>query len=226
MKELINRIPILRSLARFAYFTFVIPFKKFPGSDDYWKERYRSGGNSGPGSYSRHARYKAEILNEFVKARNVKTIIEYGCGDGNQLRSSAYPSYVGFDVSPEAIALCRNIFSGDSTKTFKLVEEYTDEKADLTMSLDVVYHLTEDDVFSTYMQLLFDSATRYVIVYSSNTDTQEKYLAPHLKHRAFSKWIEQHKPDWQLLKHIPNESPFTGDNVATTFAEFYIYEKV
>lgn len=35
-------------------------------SKNYWENRYKSGGNSGAGSYSNLAEFKAEIINEFV----------------------------------------------------------------------------------------------------------------------------------------------------------------
>ena len=108
MKDLINRIPIVRSLAKAVYFTLINPFKKFRGSDSYWKERYKAGGNSGPGSYNKLAVYKSDILNAFVHDQDIKTVIEFGCGDGNQLKTATYPSYVGYDISPEAakVSLC------------------------------------------------------------------------------------------------------------------------
>ena len=37
--------------------------RRFPGSTDYWVERYQKGGNSGPGSYSELAKFKARVLN-------------------------------------------------------------------------------------------------------------------------------------------------------------------
>ena len=40
---------------------------RFPGSAQYWDERYATGGTSGSGSYNRLAAFKAEILNEFVR---------------------------------------------------------------------------------------------------------------------------------------------------------------
>lgn len=46
--------------------------------------------------------------------------------------------------------------------------------ADLSLSLDVIYHLVEDEVFETYINTLFKSARRYVIIYSSNSDDNEE----------------------------------------------------
>lgn len=223
MKELIKRIPILRSIASVVYFTFVKPFKAFPGSEEYWKQRYKAGGNSGTGSYNELAKFKAQVLNSIVKENQINTIIEFGCGDGNQFRLAKYPSYLGFDVSPEAIMQCQRIFSNDKTKTFKLMQEYANETAELTLSIDVIYHLIEDSIFVDYMERLFDSSMRFVIIFSSNTQKQARFQAPHVKHRQFSKWIEDNRPEWNLVKHIPNKYPYTGGD--GSLADFYVYEK-
>src|SRR5271157_5436589 len=52
----------------------------FPGSGSFWENEYREGRTSGPGSYGRLAEFKAEILNEFVRTKNIRTVIEFGCG--------------------------------------------------------------------------------------------------------------------------------------------------
>ena len=84
--------------------------KFFPGSEEYWEKRYALGKSSGVGSYSKYAVFKAEILNNFVEMYNIKTVIEYGCGDGNQLKLAKYPHYLGFDVSSTAIKFCSKLF--------------------------------------------------------------------------------------------------------------------
>lgn len=152
-------------------------------------------------------------------------MIEYGCGDGNQLRLADYPSYLGFDVSGKAVSLCAEIFAGDPAKAFKLTTDYDGERADATLSLDVIYHLVEDEVFEAYMRRLFDSADRYVIIYSSNQTTQVPGQAVHVRHRRFTDWVDRHTPDWKLRTHIPNRYPFKDDTATGSFADFYIYER-
>ena len=225
VKHFVKRIPIIGPIVQRLYRRLTSHAMPFSGSEKYWAERYDSGGKSGAGSYGRLAEFKAEVLNDFVSKEKVKTIIEYGCGDGNQLALAVYPSYLGFDVSPKAVALCSDMFSDDATKTFRLLNQYQGEKAELTLSLDVIYHLIEDGVFSEYMHRLFDSADRFVIVYSSNTAGKTEGQAPHVKHRKFSEWVETMKPEWRLRGHIPNRYPFTGDNAAGSFADFFIYER-
>ena len=55
-------------------------------SSKYWNERYKHGGNSGDGSYGHLAEYKAEIINDFIEENQIHNIIEFGSGDGNQLK--------------------------------------------------------------------------------------------------------------------------------------------
>ncbi len=191
----------------------------------YWEDRYRSGGNSGAGSYNRLAEFKAEILNDFVAANGIETVIEFGSGDGAQLELASYPHYTGVDVSPTVVAAARKRFATDPSKRFLHTTEVTGKhRADLALSLDVIYHLVEDDVFHSYMRMLLASADRYVIVYSSNAERPRPN--PHVSHREFTRWIDTHGPDFKLIERVPNRFPHTGDDPDnTSFADFYIFER-
>jgi hypothetical protein len=105
------------------------------------------------------------------------------------------------------------------------MNEYGGETAQLTLSLDVVFHLTEDDVYNSYMERLFTSSERFVIVYSSNTDINPLEHADHVKHRKFTPWIEENKPEWKLLLHIPNRYPLKSGDGEGAFSEFFIFMK-
>lgn len=228
MKETIKRIPIVGTLAKRIYGNLITKRKgpkPFPGSKTYWEERYASGGHSGPGSYGKFAEFKAEVLNEFVATHEVRSVIEWGCGDGNQLTLAKYPTYLGFDVSEVAVAKCRKLFAGDKSKRFGLMAEYQGEKADLAMSLDVIFHLVEDDVFESHMRMLFEAAKRYVIIYASDSDDNRGLEGTHVRHRKFRPWIEQNLPQWRFIEHIPNKHPYEGDYTQGSFAEFFIYAR-
>src|SRR5688500_12615718 len=133
-------------------------------SPEYWDRRYQSGGTSGAGSYGRLADFKAEVLNSFVARRGVDGVLEFGCGDGNQLSLARYPQYVGFDVSTKAIQICKDRFRDDLTKSFFLyhpdcfVDNHRLFVTDLSLSLDVIFHLVEDRIYEMYMTHLFASA--------------------------------------------------------------------
>jgi hypothetical protein len=232
MKEVIERIlsrsPKLEDIVKRTYWRLMARGRKpepFPGSVAYWEKRYSAGGNSGVGSYGFFAQFKADVLNEFVARHHLQTVIEFGCGDGNQLDLARYPTYLGFDVSSTAISRCRELFKSDKQKSFRLMSEYTGEKAELALSLDVTYHLVEDDVFEHYMRMLFEAATRYVIVYSSDSDDNHGYEGTHVRHRKITRWIREHLHHWKLVEHLPNRHPYRGDYRKGSFAEFFIYEK-
>lgn len=226
MKQLLLRVPLLNRLIGYLYLKLKALVKPFKSSQDYWESRYQAGGNSGHGSYNDLCLFKAKILNNFVSQNNIQTVIDFGCGDGNQLRFSHYPSYIGFDVSQIAVEKCRTEFKKDPTKIFSHIRDYKNETAELCLSLDVIYHLIEDDVFEQYMNMLFEAATQYVIIYSSNTNKQQSIQAPHVKHRLFSNWITTHQPQWHLVERIDNQYPYSIKNQTGSFADFYIYKKI
>lgn len=197
----------------------------FPGSKNYWENRYQAARNSGPGSYGRLAEFKAEVLNRFVAENNISEVIELGCGDGNQLALAKYPRYKGFDVAKTAITICKEKFKDDPSKEFYLLDNKLQQtaKAPLTLSLDVLYHLIEDAVFNAYMHDLFSRSSKYVIIYSSNYND---HFAPHVKCRKFTDWIEANISDtWKLVEVIKNKYPFDANNPDnTSMADFYIYQ--
>jgi SAM-dependent methyltransferase len=195
----------------------------YKGSASFWERRYASGGLSGPGSYGDLARGKATFLNTFVQERGIGSVIEFGCGDGNQLSLASYPRYIGLDVSKSAVELCIRRFADDRTKSFFLYNGlcFVDReglfKAELALSLDVVYHLTEDSIFETYMSHLFSSGRQYVIIYATNGVIEDG--APHVTHRKFSSWVDANNPQWRL------ESVHDGPDSGPRRADFYVYEQ-
>ncbi len=195
----------------------------YNGSARFWEQRYARGATSGSGSYGTLAEGKSRFLNELVREHAVRSVIEFGCGDGNQLSLAEYPRYIGLDVSRTAIGLCQRRFSGDPAKSFFLYDGccFTDRAgvftADLALSLDVVYHLTEDVVFETYLRHLFAAARRMVVIYSTNMALTG--TAPHVRHRHFTPWVEAHYPDWALRGTAP------GPNTDAARADFFVYER-
>lgn len=199
---------------------------KFRGSADYWERRYAEGQTSGDGSYGQLAEFKAEFLNTFVADHDIKTVLEIGCGDGAQLERMDYPSYQGFDVSPTVVTMCQERYAEDPTKTFALAAEGLKRAlpVDLTLSLDVIYHLVEDQVFEAYMADLFRLADRFVIVYASNENRPRK--AMHVRHRKFTDWVATNAPGWKWTKiENPLHADIGTESAGSSFADFYVFER-
>ncbi|MCX6701658.1 MAG: class I SAM-dependent methyltransferase [Candidatus Zambryskibacteria bacterium] len=164
-------------------------------------------------------------MNAFVKENEINSVIEFGSGDGNQLSLFEFKKYIGLDVSLTAVEMCKERFKNDNTKNFFLYDssQFSDRdpvfKADLALSLDVIYHIIEDKIFDKYMRHLFSSANKFVIIYSSDRD-DNKNDAPHYKNRNFSTCIDNNLKDWKLIKKIPNKYPDESSS------DFFIFQKL
>ncbi len=224
-KEQILQIPFIKEWKRNQQ------KKKFKGSGDYWEERYQNDGNSGEGSYDHLAEFKAEFLNEFVSKNNIKSLMEFGCGDGNQLVIAKYPQYIGLDISPTAVKMCYNRFKTDKTKSFYVynTKAFIDNarifNTDVTMSLDVLYHLVEKEIFETYLNHLFAAANKYVIIYASDYDQKEEPVYQHENRRKFTEYVNTSIKGWKLKEIVKNKYTFETHKEKGSFCDFFIYEK-
>lgn len=119
-----------------------------------------------------------------------------------------------------------NQFADDPTKSFMLYDpwHFADPagmvRADLTISLDVIYHLVEDEVYELHLRHVFGAARQFVVLYTSDADTVVAVgsTPPHVRHRPVIRDVARNHPDWRLREHIPNRH-------TASFADFLIYER-
>jgi len=223
---MIRGLPIVGPIAKKLY-RAIVPLRnqfRFESSAQYWEDRYGQGGNSGAGSYGRLALFKADIINNFVSDNGIRTVIEFGSGDGAQLEHANYQNYTGVDVSTRAIQLCQARFANDRTKQFfhTSTPEADTTRAELALSLDAIYHLVEDEVYHAYMWRLVRAASRFICIYSSNCEGIGP--VPHIRHRCFTDWIVCHAPSWRLILNVPNPYP-TGPEQThdTSCSDFFFF---
>jgi hypothetical protein len=179
-------------------------------SKKYWEDRYKNGDDSGIGSKGILSEYKASVINEFVIKNNIQTVCELGCGD-TQFTLYNIPDFTGYDISNFIIEKNRKIYDFKFTSSLSDLSTY-----DLVISLDVIYHLIEDDVYHQHMKDLFNLSKKYVIIYSPNRE--EFFSAPHNRYREFLKDV----PKEFILKTLI-ENPNKGN---LTQSDFYIFEKL
>lgn len=94
------------------------------------------------------------------------------------------------------------------------------------MSLDVIYHPVEDQVFNDHMEALFSAAHRFVIIYSSNYDEPEdQRTGADVRHRKFTDWVDENMaPSWKQVEFVANDFPFVpSDPDNTSLADFYVF---
>jgi SAM-dependent methyltransferase len=184
----------------------VLPLLFFRNSRQYWETRYRLGGHSGEGSRGEAQLYKTGIINQFVKDNAINSVIEFGCGDGQQLRTLHIPHYVGVDVSPTVLSTCRKEFGDDPSKVFVLLDDYAGQHAELSMSVDVIFHLVEDNTYDDYLARLFAAGTRFVIIYSTSTDLADTGVS-HVRHRNVLADVSARFPTFRRMTEVEASLP-------------------
>jgi hypothetical protein len=187
----------------------------------YWDNRYKGDGNSGAGSYGKSAKYKADIVNKCISKYHIKTIADFGCGDGNQISYfSGFINYCGYDISPYIVNKCRKKFSETPNITFTSdINELP--LSDLCLSLDVIYHVVDKDDYEVYLTQLFQKSLKFVLIYSTNYNDIRDELKNrewyHAYHRKFSDWVDKNINNFKLINIF--ENPLRDD------IHFWLYTK-
>lgn len=186
-------------------------------SKKYWENRYSKNGDSGLGSYGDEYVFKKSYINKLILEKNIGSIIDLGCGDGNQIKEIiGYDQYLGYDVSMTIIEKCKILYNNIPNINFTCdINELT--MSDLAMSLDVTYHIIEDKYFEEYMNMLFNLSKKYVLIYSINSDNSNGF-AIHLKNRKICEFIKNKFSDFILVDNIKYKKKDNGIG-------FFLYEK-
>lgn len=183
----------------------------------YWERRYRDGRTSGAGSEGDEGAYKAAYLSKFIADHDVKTVVDWGCGDGQVLElvdlHGAY--YRGMDISPTIV--------DRMTVKFPLLDfsvptrrgRHVGSPFDLALSFDVLFHLPDEVDYTDYLGQLFGSAEKFVMIYSTNYAGGR--TARHVYRREFTPDVAELFPDWELTTV---ETPLREG-----LASFFVYEK-
>ncbi len=145
----------------------------------FWNNRYANGRNSGAGSYGEMLEKKLKWL----KGLDIQTICEIGCGDFNfghnlmKLYPKAY--YIGQDISEYIIDKNR--------KDFLQYQFTTDMKeliqADLTLCIDVLFHITDDREYEDLLTNIENNWTKYLAI--TAYEYENPHTSPHVKIRKF-----------------------------------------
>lgn len=161
---------------------------------EYWDARYLDGKGSGKGSRGRQANRKAAYVNRLVRQRRISSIIDWGCGDGRVCSRLHVGSYTGIEVSPAALDLARKAADGPGRRWHVYDGEHAPPvgTADLALSLDVIFHLTDDEMYRRYLDLVFGSAP-LVCIHSSNRDEAGR---EHVLHRE---WTRDIPAGWRVV---------------------------
>ena len=123
---------------------------------NYWQNYFKlemEKSRSGPGSNLRYTSDMSRELKKFFIEKNIKTILDIGCGDFiwmnlllNEYRT--YDKYLGLDIVEELIINNNKKYSNNkiSFKTFDLVKDKIPNGFDIILVRDVFIHLKNEQI--------------------------------------------------------------------------------
>ena len=175
----------------------------YKSSESYWTKRYSFGRNSGVGSSENASKAKASYISAVLDRYQIKSVEDIGMGDGTFLRELTFAGmYTGMDVSPLVIEMAKNRWQKDSRKQFFLLSDYEKNKpkeCEARISLDVILHLVENEVYYHHLDILFADPAKYVFILSTNLEEKPKFLSPHVRHRKVVDDVGLKFPNFELI---------------------------
>jgi len=165
---------------------------------NYWNERYKTGRDSGVGSYGAEVERKIELLRDLVNGcyPAAKTILDVGCGDFN-LGSKLLPylskdiEYLGLDLSQEIVDRNTKEYGTDKIK-FKKIDEVGvfDDRADVVICMDVLFHIIDQGEYNKMLDTLSKSYDQYLVVSQMGGIEKVAEWAPHVRPRRLKAWSQ------------------------------------
>lgn len=134
---------------------------------------------SGSGSTINNTILYRELLTKFIKDNNIKSVIDFGCGDWSFSKEINWEgiNYLGIDVVPSVIEENKKRYSKDNIKficknLFQPNNEISlnDLKAELWIIKDVLQHWSNDDISKFLNQLIKQKCFKYILLTNSYTN--------------------------------------------------------
>jgi len=156
---------------------------------DYWDDRYgKRRMNSGSGSYGEEGELKANEIIGFAH-QDIESILDVGCGDLNiaQKIMPHFPKakYLGLDVSEYIIEKNKKMNLGDRWE-FKMIDTFDfDHPSDLVICSDVLFHIMDDNDYSSMLEALKRNWKKYLFISTYNHKGDKKVYSSYITAREF-----------------------------------------
>lgn len=163
---------------------------------NYWNKRYSSGRTSGGGSEGQEGLWKVEKVIKTARKYKAHSILDFGCGDGQiayQLLSKlTRVEYLGLDISQYIIE--KNLERAKGLKKVNFLHQdlsssFEVEKHDMSICLDVLFHLSSQNKHNKVIANFFDSFKKVGILSCWNDSILKKYNGSFAEHTFYRKLI-------------------------------------
>lgn len=196
---------------------------------NYWDSWYSSSTNSGPGSQGKLQEFKINYLNKLFKQFEIKTVLDFGCGDGSLALGLHCRSYFGIDIAAKAIELCKKRvnrpgFSFECMHFFdytpSIIENKFPSGLDCCICIDTLYHIFTKEILNKTLESLFSTGAKIVVLYTIPSESLKLPFHPMLQiyGEEFSNALSESSKFYKLINKT---RPISG-----TAAGFLVYEKM
>jgi len=172
-------------------------------------KRYARGGNSGGGSFGTNAEYKANVVNKIIQLEKVESVLEFGCGDGNQLTLFNFDYYTGLDISQTAISRCESMYTNHSKKKFLRIipgQDLQINKHDAVISLEVLMHITNENDFKWTLDQIFKFSAGIVIIQIPILPLVRYKKGSHERYRNILPYLAKYLGEFDLVSLLIHPS--------------------
>ena len=187
---------------------------------NFWDQRHQAydpalaGGDIGLEAAENRAFYirrlgrLLEVLGESSPQGAPRTVLDAGCGTGFFARGMTECGFrvVGVDSSASAIATARTIGGGPTYVEAALDEFWWDHQFDHVVSIDVLFHITDDDAFrQSTRRLAHHVRFGGTLIIADRLEEQPVRLSDYIIHRPREEYDELLSP---LGFHFQDALPY------------------
>ena len=171
--------------------------------NEYWDERYFSGGTSGEGSIGKSRDFKWDVITQYVP--QIDDVLDIACGDLSFWEGRDCKHYTGVDLSPTIVEKNKksrphwNFIVGNAADDLN-------ESAEIVFCNDVLFHIMDGTIFETILQNLCKFSKQYIFIFtwSRNPFTILKYklnLIRSMQLRLFLRILSDNTTDGKYQKY-------------------------
>ena len=142
--------------------------------EQYWEQRYFTGGTSGPGSVGVEKAWKWSLIDQFVPV--LDHVLDVGCGDLSFWEGRDCVDYVGIDISKTVIE--KNL---KKRPTWQFINANAAKRIDglkkeVVFCLDVLFHIMDTKMLLKILRNLCYYSTDYIFIHTwKNNPFDKKY---------------------------------------------------